>query len=298
MADRLMYAVPTGRHPRMGFVLSMRGIELTCKTFDRAPTDFCYTVGLVQMARSIAAGKAIEGGYDYLVMHDDDLMVSPVGQCGNPLDAWHGLMQSNPDIGMIGAAYLAEHSDLMLATVVHPDYPATADLPEEVCHLAGGLTYAPTSVAGVGTGFVMIRVAALKALREAEKASGGGPPFKFPVRKNRFGAVVEVGEDYDFCQRLRANGWKVVVDPRFDTTHIKDTGNLTYNWHTYEQRFKEGPALDAELKRIGEVSQPGCQAIKIGGLICIDHTPGRKAEGEAVAKAQAEAQAKSTERAA
>ncbi len=287
MADRLLYCVPTARHPQMGFILSMRAVELTCKTFDRTPHDFRFPVGPVQMARSIAAGLAIEENFDYLVMHDDDLMISSIGQSGNPLDAWHALMQANPQVGMVGAAYLAEHTGLMLATVVHPEYPGTDDLPEEVCHLAGGLTYAPTEVAGVGTGFVMIRVAALKALREAEKAGGGGPPFKFQVRKNRFGSMVEVGEDYDFCQRLRAIDWKVVIDPRFDTTHLKSSGNLSYNWHEYEARFKDGPALDAELKRIEGVCAPGCDAIKIGNFVCIDHTPARRRDGEALRKASA-----------
>jgi len=292
MADRLLYAVPTARHPRMGFVLSMRGLELGCKTFERSAQDFAYTVGPVQMARSIAVGRAIDEGYDYLVMHDDDMMVSPVGPSGNPLDAWHALMQQEPEVGMIGVAYLGEHAELPLATVVHPDYPASDGQPEEVCHLIAGLRYAPTVVAGVGTGFVMIRVAALKALREAEKAIGGGPPFKFQVRRNRFGAMVEVGEDYDFCQRMRATGWKIVIDPRFDTTHLKDTGNLTYNWHDYEARYA-GAGLEKELERIGQVAQPGCQAIKIGEFICLDHTQNRKRDGDAALRAMADAVAAS-----
>ena len=276
--------------------MSMRGIELGCRSFERTAQDFAFSVGPVQTARSILAGRAISDGYDYLVMHDDDMMISPVGPCGNPLDAWHELMQREPDIGMIGVSYLAQYSELPLATLVHPDYPAKDGVPEEVCHLIAGLTYAPTVVAGVGTGFVMVRVSAMAALKEAEKASGGGPPFKFTVRKNRFGAMVEVGEDYDFCQRLRSIGYKVVVDPRFDTTHLKSTGMLHYNWHDYEAKYK-GEGLQRELQRIGEVSQPGCQVIKIGDLICIDHTPGRKLDGELTAKAQAEA-AKPKEKAA
>ena len=164
--------------------------------------------------------------------------------------------------------------------LLDPDYPEAPGVHGEMCHAVHGFTDGPKIVSGVGTGFVMIRVSALKALREAELAIGAPPLFKFALKKTRWGTAVEVGEDYDFCQRLRGVGYQVVADPRFDTTHLKDTGDLTFNREAWEDQFT-GPNAQREWDRIGSVLQPGCKVRQISGLACIDHSEARKADAEA-----------------
>src|SRR6185295_9343513 len=107
MPPRLLYATPTGRHPHPMYVASARRVELTCKSFERRIEDFLFAAGPVQMARTTIAEHAIKDGYDYLLMHDDDLIVD-AGSDHNPLDVWHELFKSDPTIGVIGAVYLRE----------------------------------------------------------------------------------------------------------------------------------------------------------------------------------------------
>lgn len=263
---RFLYATPTGGHPHPGYVLSSRGLQITCKSGAIGIPDLLMTRGPVQMARSSIVSAFLQGDWDYLVMHDDDMSIDPTGEHGNPLDAWAQLMAEEPDLGMVGVVYLREHPHTIpILNLWHPDYDHT----EEVTVLCG-MPYGAFDVASVGTGFVMIRRKALEDLA-AVGDGNGGPMFRFSIEPNRLGMLREVGEDYDFCYRLQRAGWKVMADTRFATTHHKDSGRLQFVWSDWE---KQGSRH--ECGECGKVHggidltvQPGAEIIEVRGMTCV-----------------------------
>jgi hypothetical protein len=308
MADRLLYATPTGKHPHPGYVVSMRDLEMSCATFERHPNDFQMASGPVQMARTTIAERALAGApcterhdhqakkgndcklapYDYLLMHDDDLIVNAAGPVGNPIDAWHAIFEKNQDVGVIGAVYLREAMETPTVVMSHPDYP------EENCHVIAGLPPAPFPVAGIGTGFMMIRVSALREL--VEKEDGAHAIFRFPFNRTRWGTVNHVGEDYDFCARMRGAGYKVLADGRFETMHIKETGQLIYSPDTYNARWQDGsPGVRERAEKLRRAVPSLMTAIRINGVDCIDHVPAVKFDAEQASMRRAERAAKKKE---
>ncbi len=279
--DRLLYATPTGHHPTIGYCKTIRDIELGCKTFARGVEDFCFATGPVQMARSFISKAAIDGRcyidhdhriaggklclmepYDYLVMHDDDLMIDPTARVGNVLDVWHGLMERNPEIGMMGAVYLRERPQIPTVTMPHPGHP------EEICHIVCGFGDAPLEVASVGTGFVMIRVKAMRELLDDK------PMFRFSYRKTEWGTTSEMGEDYDFCTRMRGKGWKVIADPRFSTVHLKQGAHLRFGLEAWETSWADSsPNVRQQSEALRASCSPLMTLREINGCICIDHIP-------------------------
>lgn len=263
MAARLLYATPTGKHPHIGYVKTVRDMELGCKSFARGVWDFIFAVGPVQMARAFIADTALEKGYDFLVMHDDDLMVEASHpELGNMLDEWHGMMDRNPEIGLIGAVYMRERPMVPTVTVKHDMYPG------EICHVVSGFGPTPVEVATIGTGFVMIRREALLAVRDEL------PMFRFSHRRTQWGTSTMVGEDYDFCNRLRAKGFTVVADPRFATVHCKDGAHLPFKQSEYEYNWSdECPTVLERASELRSQTGPLMTLRHIGGFVCIDHTP-------------------------
>lgn len=264
--SRLLYATPTGGHPHMLYLASVRAIELGCGSFGRrAQEDFVYVTAPVQMARSKIAEVALSRGYDYVVMHDDDMGIDPAVAGQNVLDAWHDHLEANPDVGMLGAVYMRERPIMPNVCVAHPKYP------EELCHAFAGYSSRPFDVAAIGTGFVMIRVAALDALVTREYEDGAPPLFRFPLTETRWGMISETGEDYDFCRRLRAAGWSVQADPRVRTVHVKERGHLVYDHPQWE-----AACAAPESATLAEI-RSNCHATltfekRADGVLYIDHT--------------------------
>lgn len=260
---RLLYATPTGKHPTIEFCMSFRSMELTCKTFARAAADQVFTTGPVQMARSGIARQVVADNYDFVVMHDDDLMVDSTGANGNPLDEWHEIFENLPDVGVIGAVYLRERPNVPTVVMAHPEFP------EEQCHIVCGMPYRPFPVAGLGTGFMMVRRQVFDDL-----ADGDADMFRFSSRVTRWGGHSAMGEDYDFCQRARAKGWRVLADPRFSTLHVKSTP-LRFDWHDWEAAWKdEAEGLKGRAGKLREhVGNGPLFRETESGLVIIDHTP-------------------------
>lgn len=249
-------------HPHIGYVQTVHAMGVTCKTFERGPKDMVFCKGPVQMARSRIAAQTIEQHYDFVLMHDDDLAVDPVGAMGNPLDVWHELFDVNPDVGVIGAVYLRERPLSPTVCMPHPEFP------EELCHVVAGFPFAPLEVAALATGFMMIRRQVFEALADDQDM------FRFTARKNRWGGISQRGEDYDFCVRAREAGWKVLADPRFTTTHMKDQGPLVFNWHDWEAGWKDGaPGVAERADELRGHLGNGPRVIEIRGMAAIDHTP-------------------------
>ncbi len=299
MADRLLYATPTGKHPHPGYVVSVRDIEMSCATFERRPGDFQMASGPVQMARTTIAEAALNGScrqrhdhaagggaqcvlepYDYLVMHDDDLVVNAAGPAGNPLDVWHKLFDEHPDVGVIGAVYLREKMETPTVVMSHPQFP------EENCHVISGLPAAPFPVSGIGTGFMMIRVSALRALVDQE--DGAHAIFRFPFNMTRWGIVNHTGEDYDFCARMRGAGYKVLADARFDTLHIKESGSLRFHHPEFEAQWMDGaPGVRERCENLRACLSKLMTIVEINGVMCVDHVPALKADAEVLERKRA-----------
>lgn len=192
--------------------------------------------GPVQMARTQIAENFLATGSDYLVMHDDDLGVTPLGPVGNPLDEWVKLMEENPTVGLIGAVYLREVPRIPTLIKNDPDVPLNRLQP------VAGWEHKPFEMDGIGTGFIMVRRQAMLDLA----ADNDGPMFRFPLTVGAHGQVEQLGEDYDFCFRLGAHGWKVIADPRIPTVHHKGQGHLVYEWNDWNQRTMD-PVKPMEL---------------------------------------------------
>lgn len=275
---RVLYGVPTGGHPHPAFVLSLRDIEVTTRLSERRPGDFEFARGPVQMSRSHIATNFIQGTWDYLLMHDDDLAVNPHGPVGNPIDAFIKHMDATPTCGMIGAIYLRENPQIPLVNMWHPDY-ATGDYRRrEMMSAVAGFPNLPFKVASVGTGFVLIRRQALLDVHN-QRAGNGGPVFRFAVEEDRNGMMREVGEDYDFCARLHNAGWEVWADPRIPTIHFKESGRLTYEWAQWENQgsiaLTVQPGASLKFLPVGE-----------NQVQCIDVSEVRNAEARAYRERQ------------
>ncbi len=284
MSERLLYATPTGKHPHPMFVSSARQMELTCKTFKREVRDFLFAAGPVQMARSTIADHAINDGYDYLLMHDDDLIVDVARDDQknviNPLDVWHDLFTKEPGVGVVGAVYLREKPRIPTVVMSHPQHP------DENCHVISGLPAQPMEVSAIGTGFMMIRVSAMVALREKEDQAHS--MFRFPFTRTKWGIVNHTGEDYDFCVRMRHAGYKVLADARWDTVHIKESGPLRFQRDDWEASWKDdAPGIADRCNELRQACAPKMQLTNINGLLCIDHVPQLIADADELAAKRA-----------
>lgn len=230
---RLLYAVPTGGHPKMAWAQSYASIQMRQTSCSIKSEDMMATSAPVQMARSEILRQSVARGYDYVVMHDDDLEVSD-GTL-NPIDEAIKAMEADRTIGLYGLVYLREAPLVPLLVVKHPEYETV-----EHCQVISGLPADPFDVWGMGFGWVCIRVSILDRMAELDMDIGGARPLSSPVRwgirPDISGACIEVGEDYDFCDRVHEAGYRVVADPRFSTVHHKATGRLIYNHDEWERR--------------------------------------------------------------
>lgn len=258
---RVFYATPTGKHPHCGYHLSVVDLLMTSEVMraDKWRSGaFAYVAGPVQMARSAITMAFRDSDADYLLMHDDDLSVNPFGKYGNPIDVWVKHMDESPGVGVVGACYLRESPRVPLINFWHPAYPQTAtdrgEMVSAVCNLPHGIF----DCAAVGTGFMMISRAAAVAVLNRE-GGNAGPPFCFPVGPNRWGGVVETGEDFHFCNTVERLGFRVQADTRFPTCHIKESGKLTYE-HEAWQAMRD-MTLDADKR---------ARVVVVDGVTCID----------------------------
>lgn len=270
---RLLYATPTGRHPHLGYVASAMASRMTQKRFRHDFGDFMFAAGPVQMARCHIAREVIAKGYDYVLMHDDDLQIAMDADGGSPLDSFLGLMESDPKIGVIGAVYLREDPRCPTVNMWHPLAKSTQDAPGESVNAICNLPRGPFTCAGVGTGYMMIRA---QVFRDIDTATGGIEPFMFWPYVSQWGAPSSMGEDYYFCWRAQQAGWKVIADPRFTTIHDKDaSGKLVYQQYEWDPPTGK-PDLEHKIN-----APTGSKVITVDGISCLDVSDIRRKDGEA-----------------
>lgn len=293
-SPRLLYATPTGNHPTVGYVISQRAVEMACRSFGvRHARDFQFAKGPVHMARSEIARQTVRGRchvdhvcasdkercqvdpYDFVLMHDDDVTIYPQGG-HNPLDEFKAIFDADPKVGVVGALYLRQTPLLVNLTVPHPRHPG------ELCHVIHGIPELPFEAGGIATGFMMVRREVFEVLGEEIDAAGGGPMFQFGVHESEWGTRHEVGEDYDFCVRVRRAGFKVIADPRWQTTHLKERGALVYEQAAWERKWQTATPASPCLKELRESCLESFRVEKLpSGLIILDHTDQRKLDAKA-----------------
>lgn len=261
---------------------------MTLRSFGaRGVDDYRVFTAPVQRARSGIADATLDNGYDFVLMHDDDLIVGPGdtsdawAKHGNPVDAWHQIMKADPTVGVIGAVYMRERPMMPNVVIQHPRFPV------EQCHAIAGFPDAPFECAGVATGFMLVRAEVFRAIYAMEEPEGRPPMFRFPIETTEWGMAVETGEDYDFCRRARAAGFQVLADPRYRTVHLKDRGPVAYDreaWESIWERF------DLEHPVVKELQQncPNTFLFEnVNGFLMLDHTPERERIGKAWQERQA-----------
>lgn len=273
-----MYGSPTGGTPLPGYINSMLAITRGCKTLG---LTYYLCRGLFPIARNGIAITALRGiqvdgerqPYKYLAMHDDDLLVEADHPgLGNTLDYFAQLLADNPEVGMVGALYLGVGPVLPEFRWFHPGYP---EEPRVLVRPIRDFPVDPFEVDVLGTGFVLIRMAAVEQLAEAND----GPIFRCAVHENRFTPPTDSTEDVDFCKRIRRLGWKILAVPQIRTVHYKmdlfdpagdptfqfPVKDLRWDWHQFHARDRHDmrPVSKAEAAR----------TFCIGRAMCLDPAP-------------------------
>ena len=192
---RVLLGIPTGK----GFLFSP--VSDALMNMDKGiheVVQHCVSFYSVDEARNKLARKAVEEGFDYLFMVDDDTIV--------PRDAMLTLMSDNVDICL--GWYVASAND-NLTPMVEPrgnNYRCyyTADeireLRDDGHHLI--------EIGGGGMGCSLIKVSALRILTD--------PWFKYVTFKDD-----ELSEDYYFCHQAKSIRMKIHMDTRVGCDHLK-----------------------------------------------------------------------------
>lgn len=189
----------------------------------------------VDLARNRAMSQALAGGFDYLLMQDQDTW-SP-----RPV-----VLQ------MLGVA--EEHG----ATIVAAAYPLRRRGAEiSVLPFRAGEVYEGQLA---GTGLMLISLAKLREIGLG--ALDQGTPWFYRTFDDARGTKLGVGGDVRFCQTVRLHGGSLWIDARIETVHAElDTDRLHYipgpgaNGHGDTDRV--GGDLGAQAKARGATDRLG-----------------------------------------
>ena len=135
--------------------------------------------------RNWLAFKALNGGFDYLLMIDDDMTFPP---CTLTKLLGH----QKEVVGVAARSRTGENVVQML------DGSVPKDLPKELFECLG-----------VGTGVILIKVEILKYI-----------PYPFFAFKSDINGVTVQGEDWSFCKKVKEKGYKIFCDPTIQVGHI------------------------------------------------------------------------------
>ena len=178
---------------------------------DTVPVEFCSSFAsldcpkkehimisnsLVYDARNKIADYAIEGGFEYLLFIDSDMVF--------PADGLNRLLIHNKDI--VGGLYFGrrgKHEPIAFKEVIprtHFHYPSCKpiDCLEDV-----------QEVQGMGLGFCLIKVEVLKKIRKRYKSI--------------FEPIKGLGEDLAFEYKARKMGYKIYCDCDIELYHVAQT---------------------------------------------------------------------------
>ncbi|MFA7287321.1 MAG: hypothetical protein WC055_00430 [Melioribacteraceae bacterium] len=162
----------------------------------------------IDVIRNQLVKQALESGCTHLLMLDTD-------------QVYH-----DPDM----ISKMLEHDKDVVSAIVHRRYPG----------------FDPITLRGEPGKYLMVPDEEILAARELDNhlieidATGGGcllyktevflkiPPAWFEFSRTEGGDVI--GEDVNFCYKLKQNGYKIYCDTSIDIGHLS---NLEINWATY-----------------------------------------------------------------
>lgn len=197
---RLFLGLPTAGSPTSHFLESLTKLEPppNCAAIERAIARGNY----VPAERELLAREALEGGFDVLVMIDDDIVM--------PADALVRLcavLEGDPSVGVAGALYYSRDGLRPMAVSRWSSQDTTSATVPAFAH-------EPVEVGGVGFGCVAIRLGALAKL--ARPYFGAQIFIERALRQARV-----CNEDYLFCERLRRLEQRVVLHAGVRCGHVE-----------------------------------------------------------------------------
>lgn len=195
---KVLVAIATPGHIKTETVNSLMNL------FNSAPCmlEFFVTAGVyVDSQRNMAAKRAIEAGYDYVLFIDNDMIF--------PVELLERLM--NCEKAVVSTNYVMKTT---------PAIPMAMNFQRErITHLGEGLE----KVYAAPTGTMLIRTDVLKQLGENAFSR-----FQDDVTKDQF------GEDVAFCERCARAEIPVYIHWEM-TRKIGHVGDKTYSWNDVER---------------------------------------------------------------
>jgi hypothetical protein len=204
---KLLIGIPTGGQPTRPFLDALRELALPPGVDDA--DRVVWTGNLVAAQREMIARDAVERGADLLAMIDDDIVAPP-----NALVRLVAALEADPQAAIAGALYYSRDSARPMAVARWDSRDTTS------AAIPAYAKDAVTRVDGVGFGCIVLRVAALRALPL--------PYFAAHVFVDRESRVVrQCDEDYLLCERLRLEGWHVLLDAGVRVGHYDRASQTT-----------------------------------------------------------------------
>ncbi len=197
--------------------------------------DYSKGASAIDVTRNILASDAIREDLDSILFIDSDMMFDPA-------DAVKLLMRPEP---VIAGAYAAKKLG---------NGQLNADFGPGVESIRMGEWAAePTPCYKVGAGFLRVKVAFLRRMRDELKlplcrvAHTHAWPFFQPAIVEEEGETRYLGEDYSFCWRCRQVGVAPLVDTSFRLYHI---GDYAFGWEESAGEFiPRNRNLDYQIAR-------------------------------------------------
>jgi hypothetical protein len=196
---RVLLGIASAGSPSKPFLDALAGLRLP---EDVAVLERSIAFGnFVPAQRELIADDAIDGGYDYLLFLDDDIVFP-----ANTLTSLLQVAEQHPETAVVGALYYSRDS---IRPMVVADWngndTTTAAIP----------AFSSSSsdvVDGIGFGCALLRVSALRTLQR--------PYFPVHIYIERGTRTVRLcDEDYRYCERVRRAGFTVRLDARVRCTH-------------------------------------------------------------------------------
>jgi hypothetical protein len=225
---KLLIGIPTGGRPTRPFLDALQQLELPPQVTEAERV--VWTGNFVPVQREMLARDALARGADLLAMIDDDIVAPP-----NALVRLVDALENDAGAALAGALYYSRDGARPMAVARWDSRDTTtAAIPA----FSGANV---TAVDGVGFGCVVVRVAALRALTR--------PYFSAHLFVDPATRVVrQCDEDYLFCERLRAEGWRVLLDAGVRAGHY-DRGT--------EKAVSANDESDAETDRLRMIVREG-----------------------------------------
>jgi hypothetical protein len=230
---RVLLGVASAGKPTTPFIESLSRLKLPRNVAElkRSVAIGNYIPG----QRELIMNDAVDGGYDYLLFVDDDIVL--------PEDALEKLVataEADPRTAVVGALYYSRDSARPIA-VANWDSSDTSS-----AHIPAFMTWSTEPVDGIGFGCALLRVSVAKEL--------GAPYFPAHIYIER-GArrVRQCDEDYLYCERVRKSGYVVRLDARVRCPHYDRESDSTapVTWETdRETSFPRMIVLEGAVTRL------------------------------------------------